>query len=282
MELLEFGKSSVSRVPHFGISWTKPSKSAQSANNLLEWGMHILVNKDGSSAEAIDVIAIHGINGHWKTTWEDEETGTNWLQHSIPKHLKTARVMAFSYNSAVQFSKSVSSVANFAEQLLESLMAQRVSGVEQYRPMLFICHSLGGIVFKQACNQAYDNARYQPLLKAIAGVAFFGTPHRGSSIACLGNILGRVLKAASFGANTNAQLLRDLEKGSPVLDDIATTFMNRRYDFQICSFYETDKMDFMSSVVVDRYSAVLGIEGETVVAISGNYCLICRALEYAQ
>ncbi|RWA06162.1 hypothetical protein EKO27_g8946 [Xylaria grammica] len=143
--------------------------------------------------------------------------------------------------------------------------------------MLFICHSLGGIVFKQACNQAYDNARYQPLLKAIAGVAFFGTPHRGSSnIASLGNVLGRVLKAASFGANTNAQLLRDLERGSPVLDDIATTFMNRRYDFQICSFYETDKMDFMSSVVVDRHSAVLGIEGETVVAISGNHRSICR------
>ncbi|KAI1741319.1 hypothetical protein F4680DRAFT_447227 [Xylaria scruposa] len=184
--------------------------------------------------------------------------------------------MSFSYNSSVQFSKSVSSIAEFAVQLLESLMAQRVNGLEDDRPVLFICHSLGGIVFKQACNIAYDKIRYQGIFKAITGVAFFGTPHRGSNMASLGNVLGAVLKAASFGINTNSQLLKDLERGSRVLDDITTTFINRKYAFQICSFYETEKMDFMNSLVVDRDSAVLGIEEEIQVAIDGNHRSMCR------
>ncbi|KAI0505753.1 hypothetical protein F5B22DRAFT_496094 [Xylaria bambusicola] len=262
----------MSRGSRFGLSWAKVFEPADPS----EWGMHILVDKEAHDTEAIDIIAIHGLNGHWKTTWTDEATGTNWLRDYIPKHLKTARVMSFSYNSSVQFSKSVSSVADFAGQLLESLAAKRISEVEQDRPMLFVCHSLGGIVFKQACNRAYQKDCYNRLLVAVAGVAFFGTPHRGSSIASLGTVLSRVLKAASFGTNTNTQLLKELERGSPVLDDITTTYANRKYDFKICSFYETDKMDFMSSVVVDRHSAVLGIEGETVVPINGNHRSICR------
>ncbi|TRX93724.1 hypothetical protein FHL15_005400 [Xylaria flabelliformis] len=137
----------------FAIPWTKAFESRKPTNGQAEWGMHILVNKDADSAEAIDIVAIHGINGHWDNTWKDKSTGTNWLQDSIPKQLKAARVMSFSYNSSVQFSKSVSRVAEFADQLLESLMAKRVNGAEQDRPILFICHSLGGIVFKQVVDR---------------------------------------------------------------------------------------------------------------------------------
>ncbi|KAJ3580311.1 hypothetical protein NPX13_g253 [Xylaria arbuscula] len=262
----------MSRGSRFTLPWMKVFEPTGAS----EWGMHILVDKDTVDPMAIDIIAIHGLNGNWDTTWTDESTGTNWLRHSIPKRLKTARVMSFSYNSSVLFSKSVSNVSDFAEQLLENLEAQRVSEVERDRPMLFICHSLGGIVFKRACNQAYQKDRYKRLLGAVTGVAFFGTPHRGSSIASLGKVFSCLVKAASFGTNTNTQLLKELERGSPVLDEITTTYANRKYDFKICSFYETDKMDFLSSVVVDRHSAVLGIEGETVVPINGNHRSICR------
>ncbi|KAI1170900.1 hypothetical protein F4777DRAFT_591619 [Nemania sp. FL0916] len=258
-----------------GPSPSKAAEAAEPVSDQPEWGMHILVNKDADSTEAIDIVAIHGINGHWNNTWKDESTGTNWLQYSIPKYqvLKTARVMSFSYNSSVQFSKSVSTIADFADELLENLMALRVSGAEQDRPILFVCHSLGGIVFKQA---TYEVDRYQSLFRAIAGVAFFGTPHRGSNIASLGHVFGRILKAASFGAHTNAQLLKDLQTDSQMLDRITTVFVDRKYNFQICSFFETEKMDFMSSVVVDRHSAVLGIEREIVAPMNGNHRSMCR------
>ncbi|KAJ8132137.1 hypothetical protein O1611_g1487 [Lasiodiplodia mahajangana] len=203
----------------FGLPWAKASQSAnitEPIHNLSEWGMHILVNTDADAADAIDIVAVHGLNGHWNNTWRDESTGINWLQHAIPKTLKPA------------------------------------------------------------CNRAYENDRYRQLLNAIAGVTFFGTPHRGSGVASVGTILGRVLRAASLGTNTNVHILEDLEKGSPLLDNITTTFVDRKYNFPICSFYETDRMDFMSSVVVDRHSAVLGIERETAAPINGNHRSICR------
>lgn len=58
----------MNRGPRFGLSWTEASGSVKSADDLPEWGMHVLVNKDADSVEAIDIIAIHGINGHWDNT----------------------------------------------------------------------------------------------------------------------------------------------------------------------------------------------------------------------
>ena len=76
----------------------------------------------------------------------------NWLTDLLPPTIPNARIMSYAYNSAVQFSKSTSDVFTFADQLLEHIMAVRLSKEEQTRPLLFVCHSLGGIVFKQACH----------------------------------------------------------------------------------------------------------------------------------
>lgn len=73
----------------------------------------------------------------------------NWLKDLLPGQIPDARIMSYGYNSAVQFSKSMEGVGTFAEQLLEDLMSWRTSAAEKQRPMVFMCHSLSGIVFKQ-------------------------------------------------------------------------------------------------------------------------------------
>ncbi|KAK4206095.1 hypothetical protein QBC37DRAFT_301494, partial [Rhypophila decipiens] len=88
----------------------------------LGFGLHPLVNPpDAEHPDVIDIVAIHGVNGHYSKTWTDERTGFNWIKQSIPEELPRARVMTFSYNSAVQFSKSNSDFFVFADQLLECL-----------------------------------------------------------------------------------------------------------------------------------------------------------------
>lgn len=115
------------------------------------FGMKVLVDKPPENAQLVDIIAIHGLNGHYSKTWTAvTATGeVNWLRDFLPEQIPNARVLAYSYNSAVQFSKSMSGIDTFAEQLLEDLMSWRVTQVEKDRPIIFICHSLGGIVFKQ-------------------------------------------------------------------------------------------------------------------------------------
>lgn len=109
--------------------------------------------------------------------------------------------MSYGYNSAVQFSKSAADIGVFAEQLLFSLMAKRRSHSERERPVIFICHSLGGLVFKQAVVRAHERDCFGKLLQMIHGVAFFGTPHRGSSLAEWGTHFADILNIASFGTN---------------------------------------------------------------------------------
>jgi hypothetical protein len=114
------------------------------------------VSQKPDALYCVDVVAIHGLNGHYLHTWTDEATGVNWLVDIIPDVFRSylfdlkARVMSFHYNSVLQFGKGTSDVFIFANQLLEGLVAERSSMMEAARPILFICHSLGGLVFKQA------------------------------------------------------------------------------------------------------------------------------------
>jgi hypothetical protein len=47
-------------------------------------------------------------------------------------------------------------------------------------PLLAICHSLGGVILKQAlCIANEQPYRYGSILSSVAGIIFLGTPHRG-------------------------------------------------------------------------------------------------------
>lgn len=127
-------------------------QSAPSRPVKSEHGLHTVINKDSNDFNLADIIAIHGLNGHYKNTWTVEGADgvpINWLRDLLPKKLPNTRILSFSYNSRVQFSKSTSDILDFATQLLEQLLAVRRTQAEKARPIVFVCHSLGGIVFKQ-------------------------------------------------------------------------------------------------------------------------------------
>ncbi|KAI0840854.1 hypothetical protein F5Y06DRAFT_294126 [Hypoxylon sp. FL0890] len=247
-------------------------KATQAANTVKpDYGLHTLVHKDPEAFEHVDIIAVHGLNGHYLKTWTDENTGVNWLKDIIPRVVPAARVMSFWYNSTLQFSKSTSDILDFAHQLLENIIAARKTIQESYRPIIFICHSLGGLVFKQAFNIAKEDDKYLTIEKHVQGVMFFGTPHRGSGLASWANIIGNVLKTASFGTSTNVQLARDLEPESKLLKYISESLLNKCGKLKIVSCYETSKMEFLNRVVVNKFSATLGISTETVIALDGDH-----------
>lgn len=119
-----------------------------------QYGMIMVRDRPSEAPKMLDVVAIHGLNGHYQKTWTETTSPrmVNWLQDLLPEQLPNARIMSYSYNSAVAFSKANIGIKTFAEQLLEDLMAWRLTLCEQERPVIFICHSLGGIVFKQVCT----------------------------------------------------------------------------------------------------------------------------------
>ena len=110
------------------------------------------------------IIAIHGLCGHPINTWS--HGNTLWLRDLLPQRLSALnlRVSSFGYNSSI-FGRSYSVIRTYAEQLLNELHEMRrdvrkphLCGYQwnwQHQtnttgiPIIFICHSLGGIVCKK-------------------------------------------------------------------------------------------------------------------------------------
>lgn len=116
------------------------------------------------------IVAVHGLNGHAYGTWTcREESRANiepmWLRDFLPGQIPKARILVYGYNSAVTGPNiGVSGVRDFAHDLLQRITDDRAErkvrnsaclGIvtdciqDNNRPLIFICHSLGGIVVKQ-------------------------------------------------------------------------------------------------------------------------------------
>ena len=76
-----------------------------------------------------------------------------------------------------------------------------------------------------------------------------GTPHRGASAASWGDFVARALQALQMNTATNRNLLSDLEKNSEALWQISQQFVERASTLTIRTFYEINKLDYMSCLV---------------------------------
>lgn len=189
--------------------------------------------------KTIDVVAVHGLQGHAFKTWEHENE-TLWLRDLLPAGIPSARIMTFGYDSTVAFSKSVAHIEDKALDLLNRLGAERDETTDR-RPIVFICHSLGGIVVKKALILAHErssDSAFKDILMNTKAIAFLGVPHKGSDSAWWANFAANALKGASIGLSTNNALVADLRKDSSVLSNISKQFIDRGRDLTIYTFYE--------------------------------------------
>lgn len=96
------------------------------------------------------------------------------------------------------------------------------------RPIIFVGHSLGGLVIKAALIKSaeyHSHDRFPGLAeiyKNTLGVVFIGTPHSGSGKETYGEVL-QTLATLSF-RKPNKQLLRTLKTDSGVLDSQRNDF----------------------------------------------------------
>jgi hypothetical protein len=97
------------------------------------------------------IVAVHGLAGHYKTSWEDD--GKLWLKDPgfLPSQVPNTRIMSFGYKSSVTVTGSVADIEDVAHNLLNRLNDARREE-QAYRPVVFICHCLGGIVVKKVCR----------------------------------------------------------------------------------------------------------------------------------
>lgn len=206
-------------------------------------GLFELSNNEGETT--IDVVAVHGLQGDAYKTWE-HDNGSLWLRDFLPSDIPNARIMTFGYDSTVAFSRSVAKIEDEAFELLNHLSAKRTRSAPgtSSKPIVFICHSLGGYVVKKALVLAHDrnsSLDYRDISASTKAIAFLGVPHEGSDSTRWADFAANLLKSASIDAS-NTAIVSDLEKGSISLATIAQQFVEKVPDMIIYTFYETDRL----------------------------------------
>jgi protein SERAC1 len=101
------------------------------------------------------IVAVHGLNGDATRTWTARKSGVFWLSHPdlLPRYIKNARVLVWGYNSSFSnltgVEPSKNQIHHHAQTLVAQLYADRKLEGRVDKPIIFICHSLGGLVVKR-------------------------------------------------------------------------------------------------------------------------------------
>ncbi|KAM0796954.1 hypothetical protein BDR22DRAFT_892704 [Usnea florida] len=240
-------------------------------------GLEILYPKPGDAEPdpfVVDIVAVHGLNGDPTDTWKPSSSKDFWLRDFLPFDVKGARVMTYGYNADVVFGNTTADVWDHAKSLLGSLIDERESEEESKRPLIFICHSLGGIIVKQALVWAHREPRYRAIKDHTLGIVFFGTPHRGSGKANYGKILANV--AAGVMHKPKSKLIDALQSNSDTLMRLTSEFKFEAPNIEIMTFYETKSMSMFSGLIVDKYSALLELSHEDTQSVDAHHSDMCK------
>jgi pimeloyl-ACP methyl ester carboxylesterase len=98
-----------------------------------------------------DIVAVHGLGGDYERSWTSSGRTLKvlWLRDLLPFDLPNSRVFSFGYDGPY-FKKTVlSSFSEHAQTLLQYLSQQRAFKAFRSRPIIFVAHSMGGVVVKE-------------------------------------------------------------------------------------------------------------------------------------
>lgn len=173
----------------------------------------------------------------------------------LPPILPGAQILTWGYDADVSRflgSSGQNTVHQHAMSLLSDIADARQEGLRL--PIIFVCHSLSGIIVKDALTQsvATEGTRLKDIAPATFGIMFLGTPHRGSKSASLGRYTYNITRVAT--KRPNIKLLMALERNSEVLDRVTDAFnqMLLKTEIRLYSFREepeTRKMLIFNTIV---------------------------------
>uniref|UniRef100_A0A0N5AVP3 GPI inositol-deacylase n=1 Tax=Syphacia muris TaxID=451379 RepID=A0A0N5AVP3_9BILA len=129
----------------------------------------------------MDIIFVHGLKGSVFRTWREKDDLSKlnrtrcWPRDWLSKDLNfPVRILAIDYpSSLIHFTGAVDTLDLRSQRFCVQLRDADVGS----RPVVFICHSMGGLLVK---NLLLNDKN---LLRRTVGILFFATPHLGSPLA---------------------------------------------------------------------------------------------------
>lgn len=179
----------------------------------------------------VDLVFVHGITGHRDYTWSADQSGEPWPKLLLAPLIPEARILTFGYDaSVIGFWRGISgnSIAEHSDNLLSALSCFRSEA--EFRPIIFVAHSLGGLVVKDALlsSRTSPEPHLRRILDCAQAILFLGTPHYGADLAGIGQRLvglaGLAAAAAAAAVQTNQKIVGVLQRDSEVLSRIQKGF----------------------------------------------------------
>ena len=146
-----------------------------------------------------------------------------WIRDALPSACPAIRFVLFGYNSKLAESNSSQTATDLASFLAGNLKASGLASPAA-KPLIFLAHSLGGIVLKEALDHQH--------MRHVAGAIFFGVPSRGMKTDALMTVVS---------GQPNEGLVYDLATASKYLQRLDDRFFEvaRRGRMELFWAYET-------------------------------------------
>eukprot|EP01084_Bolivina_argentea_P139790 245881_1 len=146
----------------------------------------------------VDIVFIHGLSGDPVDTWTLNTNDVN--QTYLPELVKndpdlksiSKRIWSYGYPNSKFSGTSTTpmNLENTSKAFFEKILHSEMGHVTNFNPIIFVSHSFGGIVAKQAIVEGKEyidkgpsNKQEIDLLKRFQGYFFYATPDRGSELA---------------------------------------------------------------------------------------------------
>ncbi|PGH13280.1 hypothetical protein AJ80_06390 [Polytolypa hystricis UAMH7299] len=253
------------------ISTTKLERDFENRN---PFGLNVLHEP---AEPYVDFIFVHGLGGGSFKTWSFSENPDNfwprkWLPHE--NGFEHVRIQSYGYNSLWDCKGAVTRIHDFGQRLLTEIYGVSAGQKNGHIPIVFIGHSMGGIVIKKAYLLAKQDPNFLHIAKRFHTIFFLATPHRGADSAAM---LKNILRIP--GLYGSKDYVDELVPGSMTLQVINDGFRHEDKDLRLWSFFETIEMNMGHSrqIIVGRDSAILaGSAHERVSSLDADHRNICK------
>jgi tetratricopeptide (TPR) repeat protein/pimeloyl-ACP methyl ester carboxylesterase len=224
-----------------------------------------------------DVVFVHGLNGDARSTWQPDGQPERFWPNWIGEDLPDVGVWSVGYSAnAFAWKGSTMPLADRAVNILVSLHTNEIG---TKRPIVFITHSMGGLLVKEMLRKATDGSvpEGERLALNTRGVVFLSTPHSGSDLANFVNYLKVLLPSDS---------VRELQPNEPRLRELNTWYRNNvgklGIETQVYRESRPTKVgqgwlrERFEAIVVDANSSDPSIPGVTAVPMDDDHITISR------
>lgn len=204
----------------------------------------LVLNQSMDDGTLVDVVFVHGIRGGPYITWRSEGTSEShntrdscWPSHWLLKDLPKARLISVGFAAPVSSWEGGSGpLKQTAWTVFDKL---REAGIGD-RPVIFVAHSMGGIIVKELLARAMDKPLASTLVDNTRGIVFVSTPHHGVWLAHLAWGLRHIGACPAPSLNTM--------KPGPYLEDLNAKIQEwvKKRDIPILNFAETQSTNVSS------------------------------------